>query len=80
MIDKIPEKTGKSLIEWKVILQAKKFDAHYEAVKFLKNDYSVTHGFANTNVHLSKDAATKPVDLISSQYAVRRPNWISIMY
>jgi predicted transport protein len=69
MIDHMPEKTGKSLIEWKALLQAKKFDKHSEAVKFLKNEHGVTHGFANMIVHSTKDVATKPVDLISEQYA-----------
>jgi predicted transport protein len=69
MIDNMPEKTGKSLIEWTALLQTRKFDKHSEAVNFLKNEYGVTHGFANTIVHLSKDAPNTPVDLIREQYA-----------
>ncbi len=68
MIDNMPEKTGKSLNEWKDILKAKKFEKHSEAVKFLKGDYGVTHGFANTIAHLTKDVDSKPVDLIREQY------------
>ncbi len=68
MIDNMPEKTGKSLQEWKKILQAKQFAKHGEAVKFLKESHGVTHGFANTIVALSKEEATAPEDLISEQY------------
>ena len=38
MIDNMPEKTGKSLEEWKKILKSKAFDKHSEAVNFLKSD------------------------------------------
>jgi len=34
MIDNMPEKTGKSLSEWKTILQQKSFVKHSEAVNF----------------------------------------------
>lgn len=37
MIDNMPEKTGKSLEEWKSILKKKNFTKHSEGVKFLKN-------------------------------------------
>ena len=52
MIDNMPEKTGKSLDEWKKLLKSKTFAKHSEAVKFLKEDHGVTHGFANTIVFL----------------------------
>lgn len=68
MIDNMPEKTGKSLDEWKVILKEKSFSKHSEGVKFLKSEYSVTHGFANTIVSLSKEENNVPEDLVASQY------------
>ena len=68
MIDNMPEKTGKSLSEWKALLKQKSFSKHSEAVNFLKKEHSVTHGFANTIVTLSKDDATPPVDLVTNQY------------
>lgn len=68
MIDNMPEKTGKSLMEWKKIIQAEKFAKHGEAVKFLKESHGVTHGFANTIVALSKEESAAPEDLISQQY------------
>ena len=68
MIDNMPEKTGKSLEEWKKLLDSKSFEKHSEAVKFLKADHGVTHGFANTIVTLSKETNESPEDLISIQY------------
>jgi predicted transport protein len=68
MIDNMPEKTGKSLEEWTVILKEKAFAKHSEGVKFLKSEYGVTHGFANTIVTLSKQADSTPVDLVNAQY------------
>lgn len=68
MIENMPEKTGKSLEEWKKILSRKSFSKHSEAVQFLKQQHSVTHGFANTIVTLSKDSGTSGEDLVKSQY------------
>ncbi|WP_281540786.1 DUF4287 domain-containing protein [Maribacter aestuarii] len=68
MIDNMPEKTGKSLEEWKTVLKTKSFAKHSEAVNFLKKQYQVTHGFANTIVSLSKEENESPADLISNQY------------
>lgn len=68
MIDNMPEKTGKSLEEWKVILKEKGFAKHSEGVKFLKTEHQVTHGFANTIVTLSKEENNSEEDLVSAQY------------
>lgn len=68
MIANMPEKTGKSLEEWIAILKTKTFTKHSEAVKFLKQEHSVTHGFANTIVHLSKNDSNETPDLIANQY------------
>ena len=68
MIDNMPEKTGKSLEEWKKILNSKSFTKHSEAVKFLKVEHGVTHGFANTIVTLSKDKNETHDDLLRNQY------------
>ncbi len=64
----MPEKTGKSLIEWKALLKTKEFQKHSEAVNFLKQEHGVTHGFANTIVSLSKQDNAAPVDLVEAQY------------
>lgn len=68
MINNMPEKTGKSLEEWKSILKDKSFAKHGEAVKFLKQEHGVTHGFANTIVTLSKEANETTEDLVTNQY------------
>ncbi|NNK73729.1 MAG: DUF4287 domain-containing protein, partial [Flavobacteriaceae bacterium] len=44
------------------------FTKHSEAVKFLKTEYRVTHGFANTIVTLSKQDDSTAEDLVSAQY------------
>jgi len=68
MISNMPEKTGKSLEEWKQVLKSKSFAKHGEAVKFLKTEHGVTHGFANTIVSLSKESNDTPDDLVTNQY------------
>ena len=68
MIDNMPEKTGKSLNEWKSLLKTMSFSKHSEAVNFLKKEHQVTHGFANTIVTLSKEENIEPSDLVNAQY------------
>lgn len=68
MINNMPEKTGKSLEEWKKILKAKAFAKHSEGVKFLKSEHGVTHGFANTIITLSKEENNSDDDLVTNQY------------
>ncbi len=68
MIANMPEKTGKSLEQWKALLKTKTFEKHSHAVKFLKEEHGVTHGFANTIVTLSKEESTSDTDLVTNQY------------
>ena len=68
MIGNMPEKTGKSLEEWKKILKARNFAKHGEAMKFLKDEHGVTHGFANTIAALSKENQLVGEDLVLAQY------------
>lgn len=68
MINNMPEKTGKSLQEWKKILKDKAFTKHSEGVNFLKKEHGVTHGFANTIVTLSKEDNNSDEDLVFNQY------------
>ena len=68
MIDNMPEKTGKSLEEWFSILAEKILEKHGQAVKFLKSEHGVTHGFANTIVTLFRQKDSGEEDLLSSQY------------
>jgi len=69
MIDNMPEKTGKKLEEWLQILGKANIEKHSMAVRFLKTEYGVTHGFANTIVTLSKEAPHSSEDLVSNQYS-----------
>lgn len=75
MINNMPEKTGKSLEEWKTILKSKAFSKHSEAVNFLKKEHGVTHGFANTIVSLSKDEKHSDKDLVANQYEGKENLW-----
>jgi len=68
MIANMPEKTGKSLEEWKTILKKKNFAKHGEAMKFLKGEHRVTHGFANTIIILSKEEKVDDEDLVTNQF------------
>ena len=68
MISNMPAKTGKSLEEWHSILKTKGFTKHSEAVNFLKKEYQVTHGFANTIVSLSKEETQDGGELVRNQY------------
>lgn len=68
MINNMPKKTGKSLEEWKKLLSSKKFEKHGQAMKFLKDEHGVTHGFANMIIQLSKEEKTNQEDLVSAQY------------
>jgi predicted transport protein len=68
MIDNMPEKTGKSLDEWKAILKTKNFEKHGEAMSFLKKEKGVTHGFANMIIQLSKENQGTDEELVVKQY------------
>lgn len=68
MIANMPEKTGRSLEEWKKVLGEHNFGKHSEAVNFLKKQHGVTHGFANTIVTLSKEESKTGEDLVANQY------------
>ena len=68
MINNMPEKTGKKLDEWLQVLHKKNIEKHSIAVKFLKTEYGLTHGFANTIVTLSKEKNESSEDLVVNQY------------
>lgn len=73
MIDNLPEKTGKSLQEWYVIIDKSGKEKHGEIMKVLKGEHGVTHGFANTITQLYRQqkegAPTSDKDLVDAQYA-----------
>lgn len=68
MINNMPEKTGKKLEEWIEILNNENIEKHSMAVRFLKTEHGVTHGFANTIVTLSKENNETCEDLVLTQY------------
>jgi len=72
MIDNLPKNTGKSLEEWMKILRGINFSKHGEIVKFLKEEHSVTHGYANMLAHHLRGSGSDMVenqdDLIINQY------------
>ncbi len=72
MIDNLPEKTGKSLPEWFKVLAATSLEKHGQMVKYLKSEFGVTHGFANTIVLLYRQKLAggpqEGEDLIAKQY------------
>ena len=63
MIANMPEKTGKSLEEWKAILVQANLSKHGEMLKFLKTEQGVSHGFANTIVSLYRQDSEEEEDL-----------------
>ena len=67
MLANIPDKTGKTLKEWKAIVAKAELEKHGMIVKLLKTEHSVTHGFANLIAAkcLENEAS---VDLVANQY------------
>jgi len=47
MLKNMFEKTGKNIEDWLIIINSNKFFKHGEIVKYLKSEYSLTHGYAN---------------------------------
>jgi predicted transport protein len=72
MMANLPEKTGKSMDEWKELLTGAELAKHGEMVKLLKKEHGVTHGFANLIVHeFRSGAVSAPApsgDLVEGQY------------
>jgi hypothetical protein len=57
MIRNMPEKTGKSLEQWFGVLDEASLGKHGEMMKLLKEEYGVSHGFANTIVLIYRQKA-----------------------
>jgi hypothetical protein len=71
MIDNLPEKTGKSLEQWRKLLAGSGLARHGEIVRHLKSDHGVTHGYANLIAHetLSEGKAAGGDDPVAAQYS-----------
>ena len=54
MLNNMNDKTGKSLEEWIDIVHKKRFIENKDIVKFLKEEYSVGHFYANLIARKSK--------------------------
>ena len=51
MIENLHVNTGKTLEQWTNIVKKENFAKHGEVIKFLKDNYGLTHGFANILNH-----------------------------
>lgn len=71
MIDNLPEKTGRSLGEWFAVLDGTNLAKHTELMNHLKQNYGVSHGFANGIVLRYRERGSAPSydDLVEAQYA-----------
>jgi predicted transport protein len=72
MIETLHKNTGKTMEQWTAIVKKENFAKHGEAIKFLKDNYGLTHGFANLIAHKAKgsdaDSSENKDDLIEKQY------------
>jgi len=72
MIGNIPEKTGKELEEWFKLIRESGFKKHGEMMKLMKENYGVSHGFANLIALLYREqeagGAPEKDNLVSTQY------------
>ncbi len=70
MSKNLPDKTGKSLVEWHKTLEKSSLEKHGQLVSFLKKDHGVTHGFANLIVIKFRESGSENgADLIAQQYS-----------
>ena len=72
MLDNLFKNTGKKLEQWIDIVKKQNFEKHGEILKFLKDEHSFTHGFANLVAMKSRGADAGSVEnkdeLIEKQY------------
>ncbi len=47
MLKNMKEKTGNKIEDWLIIINSNNFLKHGEIVKYLKSEYSLTHGYAS---------------------------------
>lgn len=69
MLNNIPDKTGKTLGEWKVVLADSGFEKYGQMLKLLKTEHGVTHGFANLIVTKFREDGSGDIDLVAAQYS-----------
>lgn len=72
MIANMPVKTGRSLEDWFVVLDAHPYEKHGEGLTYLKTEHGLSYGFANLIVaqHRARDSApASESELVDAQYA-----------
>lgn len=87
MIASLKEKTGKDIEEWKAIVANCGLEKHGQILKHLKTEHGITHGFANTIVHVARGthaaAISEHTDLEASWFpeakAEMRPIYEKLM-
>ncbi|MBN2777384.1 MAG: DUF4287 domain-containing protein [Bacteroidales bacterium] len=72
MLENLHKNTGKTLEQWIEIVKKQNFEKHGQILKFLKEEHSFTHGFANMVAMKSRKADAGSVEnkvgLIEKQY------------
>ena len=72
MVDNLQKNTGKSLDQWIEVVQKEGFEKHGQILKFLKEQHSFTHGFANLVAMKARKADAGSVEnkdkLLEKQY------------
>lgn len=72
MVAALKETTGKTMEEWAKVVASFGDAKHMEAVKRLKEEHGIGHGYANAIVHMarqSSSASAEGDDLVAAQYA-----------
>lgn len=75
MEEKLKEKTGRTLKQWKTVLQREGLTAHGPIMTYLKSECGVTHGYANfiSLKFRQSDAASFDADSLVVQQYERKP-------
>lgn len=72
MIENLYKNTGKTLDQWMQVVRRENFEKHGQILKFLKEQHSFTHGFANLVAMKAREADAGSVenkdDLLDQQY------------
>lgn len=72
MIENLQKNTGKTLDQWIAIVRKEKLVKHGDAMKFLKEQHALTHGFANLIALKARGSDSGSIenqdDLIAKQY------------
>jgi predicted transport protein len=70
-VKNLEEKTGKTIYEWKSIVNNSGLEKHGELVSKLKEKYGIGHGYANMVVHKAKETgagSSADDELVTEQY------------